>query len=676
MAIIEIAKIQVRRGEENVTGMPQLDPGELGWAEDTENLYIGKRIIEGATNDNNSRILTEKDIGVLRNDLGAILKSVLNTSGSTANTATYKYRALDAHIHATTSSIAFKLDNHVSLTDYGVRASSTPVDITSTLTNALRDLYLNSGENSTLRKDARRKLMIPAGKYYITDAVELPPHTSLVGEGQELTILSLSNTITNMFKTIDALGNTFESGLMVGGTHRSREVSIQGMTLQYEYTPSNSSTPALLSLDNVLDARVEDVMFKTLSTATTGGIGIAVRGTTSTNIASGDAVLAENFQINRCKFDALYTGVDIQGNVVRPVLTNNVLSNLDRGVKLYDQNALFGPANGLLSNNRFKSIVREGIWVGASSNRTMHVSENNYFVQVGNGAGFDDFITTSTNATPVITFLSQGNKTINDYFNRRAIANTTTDATFYYNPLVKGRTTIDDTATFIEQVNTTTNSNQGITNVAKIPLTGIDQMVTLRYQLTNKFISRKGNIIVNISDNGASTSTRDVFTSLTDTYNFSSSNSIEDEYVTTATAVFSFTPSSTQFVVNITDNPLFYQVIGQTPLPGNPRSTDQTWFIVDPTQDNNAALINSFVTATVVTVLGTTSTIAVFDTQSSPVMNFNTNTVFILSRAVAVPVVINATTNVNKNYVTVTAKNASTETATISELELNVNILQ
>jgi hypothetical protein len=58
MAVIEIAKIQVRRGQEHVTGVPQLDPGEFGWAEDTQNLYIGKRISEGASSDENTRILT------------------------------------------------------------------------------------------------------------------------------------------------------------------------------------------------------------------------------------------------------------------------------------------------------------------------------------------------------------------------------------------------------------------------------------------------------------------------------------------------------------------------------------------------------------------------------------------------------------------------------------------
>jgi hypothetical protein len=117
MAILEIAKIQVRRGEENVTGIPQLDPGEFGWAQDTEHLYIGKRISEGAKDDNNTRILTENDQATIIDNLGTTLRSFLSTS-TVASTATYKYRVSDAHIHSNTSSISIKLDNAVSLTDY------------------------------------------------------------------------------------------------------------------------------------------------------------------------------------------------------------------------------------------------------------------------------------------------------------------------------------------------------------------------------------------------------------------------------------------------------------------------------------------------------------------------------------------------------------------------------
>ena len=62
MAVIEIAKIRVRRGQETVTGTPVLDSGEFGWALDSQNLYIGNgSLAEGAPEVGNTRILTEHD---------------------------------------------------------------------------------------------------------------------------------------------------------------------------------------------------------------------------------------------------------------------------------------------------------------------------------------------------------------------------------------------------------------------------------------------------------------------------------------------------------------------------------------------------------------------------------------------------------------------------------------
>jgi hypothetical protein len=35
MAVVQISRIQVRRGQKQVTGMPQLASGEIAWAVDT-----------------------------------------------------------------------------------------------------------------------------------------------------------------------------------------------------------------------------------------------------------------------------------------------------------------------------------------------------------------------------------------------------------------------------------------------------------------------------------------------------------------------------------------------------------------------------------------------------------------------------------------------------------------
>ena len=62
MAVIEIAKITVRTGQENQTGVPLLDGGEFAWAADTEKLYIGLRREDGGSRDANVEILTENSL--------------------------------------------------------------------------------------------------------------------------------------------------------------------------------------------------------------------------------------------------------------------------------------------------------------------------------------------------------------------------------------------------------------------------------------------------------------------------------------------------------------------------------------------------------------------------------------------------------------------------------------
>ena len=63
MAIVQISRIQIRRGQKLVgSGIPQLAGGELGWAVDTRELYIGNgSVSEGSPAVGNSKILTQHD---------------------------------------------------------------------------------------------------------------------------------------------------------------------------------------------------------------------------------------------------------------------------------------------------------------------------------------------------------------------------------------------------------------------------------------------------------------------------------------------------------------------------------------------------------------------------------------------------------------------------------------
>ena len=52
MAVVQISKIQVRRGRKNgESGIPQLSSGEFAWAVDSQELFIGNDINDN--NDNN-----------------------------------------------------------------------------------------------------------------------------------------------------------------------------------------------------------------------------------------------------------------------------------------------------------------------------------------------------------------------------------------------------------------------------------------------------------------------------------------------------------------------------------------------------------------------------------------------------------------------------------------------
>lgn len=64
MAVLSLSKIQIRRGRKNSeTGLPQLASGELAWAIDTRELFIGNGAVsEGAPAVGNTRVLTEYDV--------------------------------------------------------------------------------------------------------------------------------------------------------------------------------------------------------------------------------------------------------------------------------------------------------------------------------------------------------------------------------------------------------------------------------------------------------------------------------------------------------------------------------------------------------------------------------------------------------------------------------------
>ena len=503
MAVIEIAKIQVRRGQENVTGVPQLDPGEFGWAQDTQHLYIGKRISEGANNDENSRILTELDLKSILNLIGGGL------SGSVASTSTYRYRddLSFEYFRSTTTTIAKKLDIFANLTDFD------PVilngdDVTSVLQTALNDIYANSYYGT----DTIRTLKLPAGQFYISDVVDLPPYVTLIGEGAGITTLVLNSAGTGMFRTVDQLGAHYEEGMQFDG-RASKNVSLSNMTLAYSGNFINNYP--LVSLDNSENPKITNVEFTSINTSSifnvltgyvSSGLGLRVQGDIGDDEST---VICRDIEISSCNFNHLNQAIEEIGEVSKTVIEKNIFYHISNGISLVNT-ATTIPSDVLVSKNKFSFVSNEAIKTTTSSYSSRVVSSENQYYYVGNHYTGPDSITEER--SPIMSFNSPGNVSSNDYFHRAHVPYTND---FYYNPLVSGNAKIINNRTYKDTIGI------GATDqiVLRLPLTGQDQLVVIEYQLSNSEMSRKGRLTFNVSYDG--------YASVSDYYNFSETT--EDE---------------------------------------------------------------------------------------------------------------------------------------------------
>ena len=500
MAVIEIALIQVRRGQERETGVPRLNPGEFGWAEDTQNLYIGKRISEGANNDENARVLTDKDLNNIFDLIG------FGGSPAVASTSTYRYRDNLPYdqFSSTTTSIAKKLDNWVSLSDF--TQFNLRDDITDTLQLAIDNLYANSYFGTA----TIRALKIPAGTYTINGVINLPPFATLIGEGAGITTLVLNGAGPGMFRTVDALGAYYNQGMQYDGS-ASKHVRISNMTLAY--SSGNTNNNPLINLDNTINPVLEDLHFTTLnaniSTSSFVTTGTAISLRSSIGVDESTAV-SGNIKINNCRIENVNIGINGIGYISRANIEKNTFINLGQGIALSSTSTSSPlPTNFVVSQNDFKFIIRDAINVSTNTNSSNLISSENRYFYVGNLSAVPEQ-QVANQGTAVLTFNAPGNISSNDYFHRSVVANDGSAINnFYYNTLVSGNARINNAST----TNKTLYPQYPDQSVFNIPLTGTDQSAIIDYQLNNVYMSRKGRLILNISSDG--------FASVSDYYNYS-----------------------------------------------------------------------------------------------------------------------------------------------------------
>ena len=392
MAVVQISRIQIRRGQKNQgTGLPQLASGELGWAIDTKELFIGNgSVSEGAAEVGNTKILTQYD-------------NIFTLSDS------YTYRSEDGFIQTGSSgspiqrSLQDRLDDRVSVRSFGVTGESSQ-DATAGLQRAINQLFLNDGITG---EQGRVILHLEPGVYNITSTIEIPPQATIVGAGPEKTVIKQS-TANAIFKTVnsDNLTPTFNT--------QAHNIICRGMTLQ------TTQTGLGLLLDNCRDSLFENIDIigpftagDTIPTDYSTDIGLKLDSLSGSVESSNNNFI--NIRINGFAYGVM-SNWDINNNIFDKcefsTLGNGIAFGVDMALGTPAAGTSVGPSNTTISNCNFKDINRYGIWI---ENGNYNLSSNNSFVGVGNEAG-----TEGQPQYSILKFAKTGNQSINDYFARTA----------------------------------------------------------------------------------------------------------------------------------------------------------------------------------------------------------------------------------------------------------------
>lgn len=390
MAVVQISRIQHRRGkEQSGSGLPQLASGELGWAVDTQSLYIGNgSVSEGAPQVGNTKIITEHD---------NILDFV----------ADYIY--LDGEIQTRENnpvqrSLSQRLDDRVSIRSFGARGNGE--DAADQLQKALYELYLRQDRETN--PQSRVVLHVEPGDYLLSKTVYVPPYTTLVGAGKDKTFFGKNGNFA-MFETISSAPGQY-SGLLstavpveqpqLTGTEQSRNVRLEHMTLE-----NQSNENVLLKLNSTRDSVFEHVKFS--------GSGNFAVDSGIEFISKSNAVACENNQFINCDFDGIGYAAKTNTYIKNTVFSVCKFQNLVRGLNFADSQttAQSAPEDNTVTLSTFDNINREAIYIGQGTRNTS--SLNVYGDSVGNAGG------SATSAQyPIIFFGENGNLSVDDEFKR------------------------------------------------------------------------------------------------------------------------------------------------------------------------------------------------------------------------------------------------------------------
>lgn len=398
MAVVQISRIQVRRGQKNTTGLPQLASGELAWAVDTQELYIGNgSVAEGSPAVGNTKILTQQD---------------LSADGNILNLLQYQYKVLDSSImtgvdsnHPVMRTLQDRLDDRISSAEFGCVGDGS--DNTVSLQRAIDQLFLNTTKASNTSLDGvvkRITLEIPAGTYVITDTLYIPSYATIVGGGSNKTIIEYQGT-----------GNAIEfvNDSSVAGTpnvdattsvNQPKFIKMSGLTIR------NTNDTTGIYVHTVRDSTFDDIVVAgTWVSGTTGSKGIDL------NVLS-TAITTERNMFSNVSVSGFEYGIYSNSDIINNTFDNVYISGVKRGIAFSDTTldvgSTFGPRKNTITKCNFSNIKQQGVYVGNGTGNTVKDCK---FTLVGNDGG-----AVTSPLYPQVYFKQAGNSVANNEFDRQA----------------------------------------------------------------------------------------------------------------------------------------------------------------------------------------------------------------------------------------------------------------
>ena len=396
MAVVQISRIQIRRGQKNQgSGVPQLSGGEFGWAVDSRELYIGNgSVAEGAPAVGNTKIITEHD------DLFTLANTYTYLGGQTVQTGVTSTAPVKRTLQD-------RLDELVSVKAFGAKGDGT--DQTVAIQRAIDQLYINSSTKGT--EQSRAQLYFPAGVYKITSTIFVPPFASIVGAGKDKTKFDVTNNVI-VFQTVNESSTPGTPADDSSSTtlNQARQIVMKDFTVATTQTTQPVFKLQSCKMSNFENIRITGP-WTTGTTITRANAGIELGSLSS-------VVCTQENKFDHITVDGMSVGIVSDDDVYNNHFHCCYFKNLGHGIQfgqnsvLGSQGQVTGPCKNKIGFSEFKNIDKEGLAIANGNN---NFSTTNNYEGVGNVGG------TEGNAQySIIDFAVPGNSSIEDSFTRTA----------------------------------------------------------------------------------------------------------------------------------------------------------------------------------------------------------------------------------------------------------------